>query len=128
MTSELKKTRVCGIVDHEYMIAADFITLPQRVIHWFVGCMMPKRSIAIVPNCGYDNGKDGSIKENVWLAYLHKLHQHSKGDAFVPVTSQYCTGSVFFWTGLGNWPTNLGSVMNFMGAIIMDVDNVFHIV
>ena len=70
--------------------------------------MMPERSIAIVPNHGYDSRKDGSKKENVWLAYLNKLHGHSEGNAFVPITSRYCTGStqkgsgIFFWTGLGN--------------------------
>ena len=105
MICELKKTGVCGIVDHEYTIATDFITLPQMVIHWFVGCMMPKWSIAIVPNRSYDSGKDGSIKENVWLAYLNKLHGHSEGNAFVPITSRYCMGSTqkrvrrFFFDG-----------------------------
>ena len=37
MIMELKSTGVKGIIDHDYTILADFITLPQMVIHWFVG-------------------------------------------------------------------------------------------
>ena len=40
MIMELKSTGVKGIIYHDYSILADFITLPQMVIHWFVGCMM----------------------------------------------------------------------------------------
>ena len=39
MIMELKSTGVKDIIDHDYTILADFITLPQMVIHWFVGCM-----------------------------------------------------------------------------------------
>ena len=42
MIEELKKTGVKGIIDHEFTIIADFIMLPQLVIHWYVGCMMPE--------------------------------------------------------------------------------------
>ena len=37
MIMELKSTGVKGIIDHDYTILADFITLPQMVIHLFVG-------------------------------------------------------------------------------------------
>ena len=47
MICELKQSGVTGIIDHEFTILANFITLPQMVIHWFVGCMMPKRCLAI---------------------------------------------------------------------------------
>ena len=92
MICELKQAGVTGIIDHEFTILADFITLPQMVIHWFVGCMMPARFLAIVPNCGYDNRKHGSVKENVWLAYLEKMHEELEGDSFIPIDSRYCTG------------------------------------
>ena len=45
-----------------------------------------------MPNCGYDNGKHGSVKENVWLAYLDKMHEELEGDSFVPIDSRYSTG------------------------------------
>ena len=92
MICELKQSGVTGIIDHEFTILADFITLPQMVIHWFVGCMMPERCLAIVPNRGYDNGKHGSVKENMWLAYLDKMHEELEGDSFIPIDSRYCTG------------------------------------
>ena len=83
MISELLKSNVKDIVPHQYMILADFITLPQLVIHWYVGTSRPSRSLAIVPNGGYDSGKCGSLKENVWLMYLDKLHV---------IRSRYCSG------------------------------------
>ena len=92
MICELKQSGVTGIINHKFMILADFITLPQMVIHWFDGCMMPERCLAIVPNRGYDNGKHGSVKENKWLAYLDKMHEELEGDSFVPIDSRYCTG------------------------------------
>ena len=75
MIGELKQTSVCGIVEHEFTMFADFITLPQMIIHWYVGCMMLECCLAIVPNQGYNSGKCGSVKENVWLAYLDKLQE-----------------------------------------------------
>ena len=75
MIGELKQTSICGILRHEFTILVYFITLPQMVIHWYIGCMMPEHCLAIVPNRGYDSGKCGSVKENVWLAYLDKLHE-----------------------------------------------------
>ena len=92
MIEELKKTGVKGIVDHEFTIIADFITLPQLVIHWYVGCMMPERSLAVVPNRGYDSGKQGSLKEHLWLCYLDKLNAINEGHEFVSITSRYCAG------------------------------------
>ena len=92
MICELKQSGVTGIIDHEFTILADFITLPQMVIHWFVGCIMPEHCLAIVPNRGYDNGKHASVKENVWLAYLDKMHEKLEGDSFVLIYSRYCTG------------------------------------
>ena len=70
MISELLKSNVKDIVPHQYMILADFITLPQLVIYWYVGTSMPSRSLAIVPNGGYDSGKCGSLKKDVWLTYF----------------------------------------------------------
>ena len=45
MIIELKNSGVVDIVDHQYTILADFITLPQMVIHWFVGVMLPERTL-----------------------------------------------------------------------------------
>ena len=64
MIMELKSTGIKGIIDHDYTILADFITLPQMVIHWFVGCMMNEREISVVPSGGYFDGKCGSHKEH----------------------------------------------------------------
>ena len=92
MICELKQSGVTGIIDHEFTILANFITLPQMVIHWFVGCMMPEHCLTIELNCGYHNGKHGSVKENVWLAYLDKMHEELEGDSFILIDSRYCTG------------------------------------
>ena len=70
MIMELKSTAVKG---HDYTILADFITLPQMVIHWFVGCMMNEREISVVPSGGYFDGKCGSRKERIWLTYLDAI-------------------------------------------------------
>ena len=59
------------------------------VIHWYVGSMMPKRSLSIVPHGGYDNGKCDSLKENVCLAYL-KVNEEKEGVNFIPIRSRYC--------------------------------------
>ena len=53
MIIELKNSGVVDIVDHQYTILADFITLPQMVIHWFVGVMLPERTLSIIPQRGY---------------------------------------------------------------------------
>ena len=74
MISELIRSNMVDIVPHQYTILADFITLPQLVIHWYIGTSMPERT-AVVPHGGYDGGKCGSLKENVWLTYLDKLHE-----------------------------------------------------
>ena len=92
MISELLKSNVKDIVPHQYTILADFITLPQLVIHWYVGTSMPSRSLAIVPNGGYDSCKCGSLKENIWLTYLDKLHEQEEGVNFIPIRSRYCGG------------------------------------
>ena len=63
MIMELKSTGIKGIIDHDYAILADFIMLPQMVIHWFVGCMMNEGEISVVPSGGYFDGKCGSRKE-----------------------------------------------------------------
>ena len=42
MIKELKDSGVKDIIEHDFTILADFITLPQLVIHWFVGCVMPE--------------------------------------------------------------------------------------
>ena len=63
-----------GIVDHDFTIIADFMTLPRLVIHWLVGCMIPECMVAVVPNGGYDQGKGRSLKEPVWSAYMDREH------------------------------------------------------
>ena len=90
MIEELKKIGVKGIIDHEFTIISNFITLPQLVIHWYVGCTMPERSLAVNPNRGYDSGKQGSLKEHLWLCYLDKLNAINEGHEFVSITSRYC--------------------------------------
>ena len=56
MIGELIGSNVKGIAPHQYMILADFITLPQLVIHWYIGTSMPIKTLAVVPH-GYDSGK-----------------------------------------------------------------------
>ena len=90
MITELKNSGVQGIVDHQFTISADFITLPQMVIHWFVGSIMSEKTLSIVPHRGYDNGKCGSLKENIWLAFLDKKNEEIEGFSFVPIESRYC--------------------------------------
>ena len=82
MIMELKSAGVKGIIDHDYTILADFITLPQMVIHWFVGCMMNEREISVVPSGGYFDGKCGSRKERIWLTYLDAIHLCKERDDF----------------------------------------------
>ena len=133
MIRELKSSGVVGIVEHDYTILADFITLPQMVIHWFVGCMMPDRTIAVVPNGGYDRGKCGSLKERIWLTYLDVLHEEEEGNNFVPMQSRYCSGEgqhrigEFFWMDIGFCHVAPVSVMNFMVVITMVAVFVFQI-
>ena len=92
MILELRSTGVEGIIDHDYTILADFITLPQMVIHWFMGCMMKEHEISVVPAGSYSSGKCGSLKERIWLAYFDKIHMEEEGDDFIPITSRYCSG------------------------------------
>ena len=72
--SELMRDKVKDVVPHQYTILADFIMLPQLVIHWYIATAMPECTLAIVPHGGHDRGKCGSLKENIWLAYLDKTH------------------------------------------------------
>ena len=97
MISELIRSNVVDIVPHQYTILVDFITLPQLVIHWYVGTSMPERTLAVVPYGGYDGGKCGSLKENVWLTYLEKLQERDEGVDFVPIRSRYCSGRTQKW-------------------------------
>ena len=53
---------------------------------------MPPQTLAVVPHGGYDMGKCGSYKENVWICYLDKLQEEVEGSNFVPIRSRYCTG------------------------------------
>ena len=94
MINELLKDDVKDIVLCQYTILADFITLPQLVIHWYVATAMPERTLAIVPHSGYDKGKCGSLKENIWLAYLDRVHERDEGMNFVPIHSHYCTSGL----------------------------------
>ena len=89
MINELIKSNVKDIVPHQYTILADFITLPQLVIHWYVGASMPPRTLAKVPHSGYHSGKCGLLKENIWPSYLDKLHEEIEGVNFVPIRSRY---------------------------------------
>ena len=89
---ELKSTGVKGIIDHDYTILADFIMLPQMVIHWFVGCMMNEYEISVVLSGGYFDGECGSCKERIWLTYLDAIHLCEECDDFVPLVSRYCSG------------------------------------
>ena len=91
MINELLRDDVNDIVPHQYTILADFITLPQLVIHWYVATSMPEHTLAIVPHGGYDKGKCGSLKENIWLGYLDRVHERDEGMNFVPIRSHYCT-------------------------------------
>ena len=46
---------------------------------------MPSGLLAIAPTGSYDSGKCGSLKENVWLTYLDKLHEQRRGCNFCTV-------------------------------------------
>ena len=74
MMNELLRSNVKDIVPNQFTVLADFVTLPQLVIHWYVGSSMPQKTLTVVPHGGYDSGKCGSLKEKVWLMYLDKLH------------------------------------------------------
>ena len=45
MIKELLNKGVEGIVQHQYTILADTVTLPQLVIHQYVGTAMPEKSL-----------------------------------------------------------------------------------
>ena len=92
MIIELGNSGVVDIVDHQYTILADFITLPQMVIHCFVGVMLPEKTLSIVPHRGYEWGKCGSQKEKIWLAWLDKQNANEEGEHFVPIQSRYSNG------------------------------------
>ena len=92
MINELIRSNVRDIIPHQYTVLADFVTLPQLVIHWYVCSSMPPQTLAVVQHGGYDTGKCGSIKENDWICYLDKLHEEVEGSYFVPIRSRYCTG------------------------------------
>ena len=92
MVGELMCTKIKGIVPHQYTILVDFVTLPQLVIHWYVASSMPDKTLAVVPHGGYDGGKCGSLKENIWLSYMDKSHEEMEGPNFVPIGSRYCIG------------------------------------
>ena len=92
MICKLKSSGVDDIINHDFMILANFITLPQLVIHSFIGCMMPQRTIAVVPNSGDDSRKCSSLKERVWLTYVDKVNEREEGVEFIPIMSRYCLG------------------------------------
>ena len=91
MMNELFRSNMKDIVPHQFTILANFVTLPQLVIHWYVGTSMPQRTLAVVPHGGYDSGKCSSLKERVSLMYLDKLHEEAEGVNFIPIRSRYCT-------------------------------------
>ena len=90
MIKELRDSNVRGLVEHMYTILADFITLPQMVIHWYVGAIM-KEKTSVVPHKGYDNGKCGSLKERLWLMWLDHKNATNEGESYVPIKSRYTT-------------------------------------
>ena len=94
MINEFLRDDVKDIVPHQYTILADFITLPQLVIYWYVATAMPEHTLAIIPHGGYDKRKCGSLKENIWLAYLDTVHERDEGVNFVPIRSHYCTSGL----------------------------------
>ena len=110
------------IVQHDFTILANFITLPQLVIHWFVGCMMPEHTISIVPNGGYDSSKYGSLKERMWLSYMDKMNKRLEGNQFVPITSRYCSGhdqhgvGAFYLDGYRELPNGHRECFEFYGC------------
>ena len=95
---------------------------------------MPEKSLAIVPNGGYDIGKCGSLKENTWLVYFDKQNEKEEGPNLVLIRSRYCSGLAqkavgrFFSMVLEFCLMGVGNVMNFMGAIITAVHTAFQIV
>ena len=91
MVKELTDSNVCGLVEHTYTILADFITLPQMVIHWYVGAIMKEKTLSVVPHKGYDNGKCGSLKERLWLTWLDRKNVANEGETYVPIRSRYTT-------------------------------------
>ena len=92
MIIELHNSGVTDIADHQYTILADFITLPQMVIHWFVRIMLPERMLSVVPQQGYEWGRCGSQKEQIWLTSLDKRNVEEEGELFVPIQSRYTLG------------------------------------
>ena len=92
MMNELLRSNVKDIVPHQFTILADFVTLLELVIHWYIGTSMSQRTLAVVPHGGYNSGKCGSLKERVWLMYLDKLHKKAEGVNFIPIRFRYCTG------------------------------------
>ena len=128
MITELKSTGVKGIIDYDYTILADFIMLPQMVIHWFVGCMMNEREISVVLSGGYFDGKCGSRKERIWLTYLDAIHLREECDDFVPLVSRYCSGigqyrvGDYYLDGFRELPGGCREFYEFYGCYYHDCD------
>ena len=115
MINKLRRSGVSDIIDHNFTILADFITLPQLVIHLFVRCMMPERTIAVVPN-------GGSLKERIWLTYMDKVNERAEGVDFVPMISRYCSGrgqhrvGSFYFDGYREMPNEHRDCFEFYGC------------
>ena len=92
MVKELRDGGVSNLVEHTYTILADFITLPQMVIHWYVGAIMKEHKLSVVPHRGYDWGRCGSMKERLWLMWLDAQNVNREGALYVPIQSRYTTG------------------------------------
>ena len=131
MIKELLNKGVEGIVQHQYTILADTITLPRLVIHQYVGMAMPEKSLAIVPNGGYDIGKCASLKEYTWLVYLDKQNEKEEGPNFVPIWSRYCSGLaqkqlvIFFLDGFRILPNGSRECYEFYGCYYQGCPNCF---
>ena len=53
---------------------------------------MPIKTLAVVPHGRTIVVKMvHSLKENIWLSYMDKLHEEMRGPNFVPIRSRYCT-------------------------------------
>ena len=83
---------------------------------------MPEKSLAIVPNGGYDIGKFGSLKENTWLVYFDKQNEKEEGPNLVLIRSRYCSGLAqkavgrFFLDGFRILPNGSRECYEFYGC------------
>ena len=126
MIRELRDSNVSGLVEHTYTILADFITLPQMVIHWYVGAIMKEKTLSVVPHKGYDYGKCGSLKERLWLTWLDHENATNEGESYVPISPDIRRldkkeWESIFWMAFTGCKVVRGFVTSFMDVIFMGV-------